>query len=45
MKNLMCLGMANEKNDENILIIHDPSLAGFYENEFELLKKEAEDTG
>ncbi|MBI5073330.1 phospholipase, partial [Candidatus Woesearchaeota archaeon] len=29
----------NEKNDENILIIHDPALAALYEEEFERLKK------
>lgn len=29
----------NEKNDENILIIHDPQIAELYEDEFEQLKK------
>ena len=32
----------NEKNDENILIIHNPEIGALYREEFERIKEEIE---
>ncbi|MEM7800615.1 MAG: phospholipase D-like domain-containing protein [Chloroflexota bacterium] len=38
-------GNANDNNDENILIVHDPEFASYFVEEFEAVWAEAEDKG
>jgi phosphatidylserine/phosphatidylglycerophosphate/cardiolipin synthase-like enzyme len=35
-------GSANDSNDENVLIVHDPTFTGFFQEEFDLIWAEAE---